>query len=147
VVVAFFDTSALARLYLRSEPDAARVTRFVQDSENSIAVSALTPVEMASLIARRQREGTMTPLTAEAIAAEFAASLRTVFERVALDPAVMDRAASLVGVHVIRSLDAVQIAAALMVAQAMRGSFQFWTADRRQAAAAEAEDLEVVLLA
>ena len=49
--------------------------------------------------------------------------------------------------HPLRAADAIQIASALLVAMRMPAAqLHFWTADRRQAAAAQAEGLDVELL-
>lgn len=70
------------------------------------------------------------------------ASAYTVLE---INHGLLSLAESLVVKGPLRALDAIHVATALTATSLTHESLQFWTADRRQAAAAEAEGLEVVL--
>ncbi len=108
----FWDTSALAKLYLNeigSEWAASRA------AEDDVAVSQLAHVEMASLLARRRAAGDFDSETQRHIYARYLNDLRK-FEVIPFNDSLASRAAALVlsgtfGTRV-RSLDAVQLATA-----------------------------------
>lgn len=146
MVVVFADTSALARRYLTNEPGSERVLQLAETPGNAVITSALTVLEFAAILARVRRNRLLPADTVVSYAREFGHHLASEYTVVELDRAVMDRATILVERHVLRSLDAIQVGVALRLREQAQPSFQFWTADRRQAEAAEAEGLEVVLL-
>lgn len=54
----FLDTSALARRYLRAEPDAGHVAALCRPrSGHTLVISRLTSAEIASALARARRAG------------------------------------------------------------------------------------------
>lgn len=56
----FFDTSALAKRYIKEVGSLWVTSLIVLASSNTIIISDLTTVEMFSLFARREREGSLT---------------------------------------------------------------------------------------
>ncbi len=133
----FLDTSLLVRWY------AGRRGRRRQGIDGGVWVSEIARVEFSSAIRRRIREGPRERAARQRILGNFAKDLEDRF-RVPVDAAVLDRAASLVDRHPLRSLDAIQLASALLAAEGAPEPLRFGSADGDLAAAAAAEGLEVL---
>ena len=139
----FLDTSLLLRRYWREGPVGVPEAVLAVGGR-PVAVSDLVRVEMASAVARRVRQGAMLPSEGREILASFRAQFPG-FLRVPLDGPVLDRAEALTGRTALRSLDALQLASALEVADSSpAGAFRFGSADARLNAAAKAEGLEIL---
>ncbi len=135
----FWDSSALAPLLVNEGNSSRREQELIEDSE--ILVWYATPVELASALARRRREGMPSDALqqAEARLAELAASW---FE-VQPTPALRDRAVRLIRVHPLRAADAFQLAAALTAFQERPEGQSFYTGDQRLLEAALREGFAV----
>jgi len=103
----------------------------------------LTRVELLSALARRRRE---SPVAAPALSGVRTRILQTwpAWTEVTAVDVVRRHAERLVEVHPLRSADALQIGAALVLADQDPGSVTFVTLDRRQADAAEREGFQVL---
>jgi predicted nucleic acid-binding protein len=75
--VTYFDTSALAKWYLR-EARSDDVEKYIQE-HGPVDISDLTLVEMRSLLARRRREGNIDPKMEIQIFATFEEDIRQNF--------------------------------------------------------------------
>ena len=137
----FWDTSALVPLFV-AERESPVVRRWLRE-DRTVVVWSLTRVELLSALARRRRE--------DAGAARRLASARrrilTTWPRwsevTAID-VVRKHAERLVQVHPLRAADAVQLAAAFVVADQDPASLTVVTLDKRQAEAAEREGFVVL---
>jgi len=136
--VIYLDTSWLVKLYV-NEGDAESVRRIV-DADPTVLVSELAFVEFHAAVARRRRERSLSSRQAAAILSRF---LREWPDRgrVAVSTGVVAQAAGLVAVHPLRSLEALHLASALLVAKGAPEPLRFGAADRRLLAAAGAEGL------
>ena len=105
----FFDASALVKRYVREE-GSARVARLLRT--DSVAVSRLSEVEVASALARRAREGTLRVSDRDRALAAFERDLSRVIV-VELTPVVVGRARTLVQRYSLRAADALQMASGL----------------------------------
>lgn len=145
----FLDTSAVAKRYVTAEAHARKVQgACAPAAQNVLLVARHTSVEVASALARRTREGLLLPQHRERLWRSFIRHWSDQYQVVPASEPVCHAAESLVFKHALRAADAVQIASALLVMQsAPAGPLRFWTADQRQAAAAQAEGLAVELLA
>lgn len=137
----YLDTSALAKWYI-NELGSADVESFIREHA-PCAISALTGVEMRSLLARRRREGSIDARLESRLFAAFLEDVRLGF---LVEQRVMERAAegavNLIAAlpeHPLRTLDALHLAIAREA-----GLSTIVTSDRVMAAAAEALDFEVV---
>lgn len=138
----YFDTSALAKRYI-DEPGGTWVRRIV-DAQR-VAVAALVQVELASIITRRTREGTILAPDATRILRQFGTDY-TRFVSVQLTDDILSAAADLIRQTPIglppRSLDAIHLACALSSrAESERNGLPFAafvSADTRLLAAARA---------
>jgi predicted nucleic acid-binding protein len=149
VTAIFFDTSVLMRRYDRTEPGSRRIRAVcAPEAGNSVVLSQLAPVELASALSRKQRLRTLQLALHNGLWRLFQTHWRDEYQVVALHPSILGRAEQLVFQYPLRAFDAIHIACALAVAgQVPREPLEFWTADRQQAAAASAEGLTVELIA
>jgi hypothetical protein len=138
----FWDSSALVSLAVE-EPLSAACRRLLR-ADRRVAAWALTRTEMISAIRRKERAGEILP-----------DGLRLALGRVrrlalgwteihALDLA-RSRAERLLAVHPLRAADALQLAAALLLADGNPGGMAFVVVDDRLARAASAEGFHVIV--
>lgn len=137
----FWDTSALVPLVLE-EPGTELVSDWLRADEG-MCIWGLARVELASAIERRAREGALT-------AKERREALKLVVDLAAAATEVLDleavrvRAVAVLARHAVRAADAVQLAAALVVADGGFSGLAFVSLDRRLADAAAREGLDVL---
>ena len=105
-----------------------------------IATSRLSVVEIASALARREREGALTAAGRHRAVTRLNADLAACI-LVELTPELAADAQSVLLQHVLRSGDAIQLAGALYLQRETRQRVQFAAFDDRLNAAAAAEGL------
>lgn len=136
---AFLDSSAVLKRYLRE--DGSSATRALE----AMAVSSLARVEVGAALRRKQREGVLGAVEADALIASVAldcAGTRTVepvYRVVPMREPVIVRAVELCGRHALRAYDALQLASAHVVREIDTGcdTFACFDARLRDTAAAE----------
>lgn len=137
---AYLDTSALAKWYL-NEPRSEEVEAWL-DRQPSVAICTLTLVEMRSLLARRRRAGDLDAKTEARVLSTMEDDVRRghLVCHPLHDRSVVASAGLFAQVpdQPLRTLDALHLAVARDI-----GAELFATADRVQAAAAEALGLAV----
>lgn len=134
----FLDTSWLVKLFV-PETDAAAV-RAVVAADGGVVVSELAWVEAHAAVARRRRDGTLGGRAAADVVARIRAEWQA-YGVVPVTRAVVEHAADLAAAHLLRSLDAVQLASAMAVATGSPVALLFGAADGRLRDAAAAERL------
>lgn len=134
----YLDTSWLVKLYVE-EADSAAVRRIVE-AEGEVVVSDLACVEFHSTVERRRRERTLAPRSAAGLVARFRDDWPK-RDRLALSDDVVVRAVALVAKHPLRTLDALHLASALILAAGAPEKPKVGAADARLVAAAKAEGL------
>jgi uncharacterized protein len=143
----FFDTSALIKLY-HQEDGTETVDQLVEKDQPTIVVSDLTVVEMVSALAKKVRTQEITAETFHTAVAAFEQDV-TAFENHATTPTIMLAARQLLkkrGLsHGLRTLDALQIAAALS-AHKWEVLDLFIASDRRLTTVAKQESLPTLLV-
>lgn len=143
-MTAFADSSALVKLYA-DEPGHEPVRAL-----SHLVVSHLARVEVPSAIWRKQRLGELDPGAARLLTAAFEADWSGTeeepprFSVVTATVPVLDGAARLCAVHGLRAYDAVQLASALAVRDAVPECQTFAAFDRQLRAAAAAEGFTLV---
>jgi predicted nucleic acid-binding protein len=151
VAALFFDTSALVKRYDELESGADRLRALCRRSGGHLLlISTITPVEMASALGRKARDGAITQSRRNRGWQLFRSHRRDQYRLVALDEEVLVQAQQLLFRHPLRAYDALQIAGALSAARwlaEVMPEFRFCTADRTQATAAERAGLIVELIA
>ena len=129
----FWDSSALIPLFVLGE-HSHLVEALVGEDPEMIVWSA-GPVECASAVHRRRREGVLTAAAAAEVLATLTAALDAA-NVVRPGDALRARALRLLGVHAFRAADALQLAAALLWAREMPAGRDFvCLADRLRTAA------------
>jgi predicted nucleic acid-binding protein len=143
----FFDSSALAKRYV-TETGTAWVQALTDPAAgHGVYVARITLVELVSAIARRRRNGDLTPSAASAALIDVRADFATDYQVIEITAALITRAEALAEQHALRGYDAVQLAAALEVNAAYIAAGQppviLISADLDLNAAAAAEGLSV----
>jgi predicted nucleic acid-binding protein len=136
----FWDTSALIPLMLE-EAESGRMRQLLAE-DGAIAIAPITPLEIASTLWRRQHAGLLRVdehHDAESIFAELSARWNVVVQT----HLVFNAALRLVTRHPLRTLDAMQLGAA-MVLSYEPACLTLVTLDRDLADAARAEGFEVL---
>lgn len=138
----FWDTSALVPLVLEEGRSAA--CRRVLRDKSDLVVWALTRTEMTSAVWRRARAGDLAQAAVPRVLARIEALSARWSEITDLE-LVRDRAERLLAQHPLRSADALQLAAALVLTRERPRGREFVTADEELASAARAEGFRVVV--
>lgn len=138
----FWDSSAIVPL-LVEQPSSARVVE-VYGQDRAIAVWWGTEVECASALARLEREGSADAGEATG-ASERLVSVAADWLEVEPSDLVRRTAVRLLRTHALRAADALQIAAALALANQDPSSLELVTLDAILARAAEREGLRVIV--
>ncbi|WP_255192176.1 type II toxin-antitoxin system VapC family toxin [Natronobeatus ordinarius] len=137
----FFDTSALAKRYAE-EPGTETVDRLIESDESTVIITSLTIIELASALRRKQNRGSLSNSDVDGLLTAFFRESLENFTIVALDETRFERALELVLGDDLRTLDSLQLAAALDVATDLECTFV--CADRELVAVADSHGLEAV---
>ena len=135
----FVDTSALGRRYI-PEIGSPWVRSWIEPAAgNIIVISDLTPVEMFAVLARRQREKSVS-------AADMAVAQKNVlfhvekeYLAVGLEADVLVQARLLVSKYTLRTLDAIQLACAIKASVSLGESMIFVCGDNNLLVASASE--------
>jgi uncharacterized protein len=139
-VIRYFDSSALAKRYVRTE-GSTEVGRWLREARP--ATCRLAEAEISSAFARRVREGTMSEAARSSALTRLRADLARI-EVVELVPTVVESVHDLLGRHPLRAADALHLAAALFLREHVGRELDFVVYDDRLAHAARAERLRVL---
>lgn len=132
----YLDTSALIKCYVSETGSTWIKTLADPTAGNVIIVCDLTAVEVFSTLARRQREGTVTPANVLILQSRFLFDFEHEYLSVVLEDAVLSRARDLLNRYPLRSLDSIQLASALEAVNALGEPIIFISADKNLLAAA-----------
>jgi predicted nucleic acid-binding protein len=140
-----FDASALVKRYV-AEAGSRWVTGLtVPESGNSISIAEVTRAEVASAMARRQREGSISADERARLLGTFQAHCAVQYRLVSTAHHIVDSAVDLIQHHPLRAYDAIQLATAILVNRSLLHyglqPLVFVSADDRLLAAAGAEGL------
>ena len=135
----FVDTSALGRRYLPEIGSAWVRSWIAPTAGHVIIISDLTPVEMFSVLARRQRERSISPSDVTAAQNDMLLHVEKEYLSVPLESDVLVQARRLVSQHVLRTLDAIQLSCALKALTTLGEKMTFVSADKNLLIAAAAE--------
>ena len=144
-MIVFADTSALGSVYLGDDADGSWIAEVIFDGHDPVVVCELADVELASLLARARRDGRIDVAgVAERLDAY---GCHTADDGpigvVPVARETLARARSIVLQAPVRTLDAIHLAAAQILADASDDIVVLLTRDARQASAAA--DLGVML--
>ncbi len=140
----FWDSSALVPLCV--EETATDAAMALAQSDPQLAAWWITPVECASALARLEREGA---LSRDEAADAFGRLDRLAASLIEVEPRdeIREVARRLLRVHALRAADALQLAAAYLVAERRPPTLEIITLDDRVRQAALKEGFVVPLLA
>ena len=139
-MIAYFDSSALVKRYV-GEFGSRRVLELLE--ETTPATSRFSPVEIASALARRCREGRLDDALRHRLLRCLEEDLES-FYLVELVPEVVRTACDLLDRNRLRAADALQLSSSLVLQRRLRSPVLFVAFDRGLNAAATREGLEVV---
>jgi predicted nucleic acid-binding protein len=137
----YFDTSALIKRLTR-EAGSQRVATLIT-TDPWLATSKVAFAEVHAALARKLREGSLTPSTHKRIADSFDSDWR-VYLRIDLVDALLALTRDLVLRHPLRGFDAVHLASALRLRELTGEAVQFIASDERLLLAANNEGLATV---
>lgn len=137
----FWDASAIVPLVAEEPSRPALLARLEEDAD--VLVWWGTPVEIASALARREREG---GLSADEVTGALAAlrQLGESWHEIVPSDAVRRTAERLLRTHPLRAADSLQLAAALIAADHDPGTLELVCLDDSLAAAARREGFSVL---
>jgi hypothetical protein len=137
----FWDSSAVVALLAAEETRARAVASLADDPV--MLVWWATPVECASAIARRERDGSLSG--PEVLAAlELLDALAAAWSEILPSAQIRAMAQRLLRLHPLRAADALQLAAAVIAAEHEPRTLDFVCLDDRLAAAASREGFRLV---
>lgn len=114
----FLDSSALVKRYVPETGSAWIRALSAPNTGNSLIIARITWVEVKSAIARREREGSLTPSDRKLIIQRFRSDLNNQYQVIELDSTLAERAGQLVEQYPLRAYDAVQLASVLLLQSA-----------------------------
>ena len=142
-MIFFADTSALVKRYI-SETGSEYIRSLLATADNFFYQSFITSLEIASALYHRHR---MNELSREELAVAlqtYAVHSHTEYLLIPYSDTLLNRAGTLLAHHLLRSLDAIQLAAALTLQKTFppdASPFTFLSADDRLLAIARLENL------
>jgi predicted nucleic acid-binding protein len=143
----YFDASAMVKHYTVETGSGWVESILDQAAGNRISTATVTRVEVASALARKEREGTITVGERDKQVGILLGDCSKAYTLSPLSHDTASRAVDLTQRHPLRAYDAVQLGTALIVNQALVDSglpaLTFVCADDRLLEAAEAEGLAV----
>lgn len=130
----FFDTSALVKYYV-DEVGSDWVTTLITEPDAQNYIAYVTGVEMTAALARRKLTTSLK---------QFETDFEHGYRRLTLPKATLEQARTLARQHKLRGYDAIQLASALALANALgQANVEFICADRELLAVARRQRLHV----
>ena len=139
-MILYLDTSALVKLYV-AEPGSTAVKDWVNAVE-VVATSAVAYPEMRAAVARRQREGDLTPRDVSRIKTALLSDWEHLLI-IAMTTTVTLLAGDVAEDYALRGMDAVHLASALWLERHQSDGITFGGWDARLTAAAQRAGLDV----
>jgi len=110
----FFDTSALVKRYA-DEKGTQTVDRLIENPDNSIVITSLSIIEIASAFRRKYNRGAITERQRDGLLGSFFEEATDKFTVIPVDETSFEEAFDLILEDDLRTLDALQLGAALAV--------------------------------
>jgi predicted nucleic acid-binding protein len=142
-MIYFLDTSALLKRYVEEE-GSTYIRQLLTRPDLSFHQSFLTPLDMTSALYRRHRAGFLSNPELIQILNAYTAHTQDRYATILHSDKLMNLAATLIACHPLRSLEAIQLAAALTLQSTFppnASPFTFVSADDRLLAIAQLENL------
>jgi len=142
VAAYFLDTSAVVKRYVQETGTAWIRNLAAPATRHFLYLARITDVEVAAALARRRQQASLSPAEAAVGLSQFRHDLAQDYRVMELSIPLLQRAAQLADVHVLRAYDAVQLAAAIEI-HSQSPSLVLVSADLDLNTAAMAEGLRV----
>lgn len=134
----YFDTSALAKKYLKKEEGRSKVIGLLESNQERLVSSALTQLEIVSALTRRRKEIAGFEKAVEAFNDDWDA-----FIVWAIDNEVIEDAIGMIGLYGLKAADAIHLATARNMRNHMKDQMLVVSSDQELLAAAEQEGLPI----
>ncbi len=108
----FFDTSALVKRYA-DEQGTQTVDRLIETPENTIVITSLSVIEIASAFRRKYNRGEISEQKRDGLLSSFFEEATEQFIVIPVDESIFEKAFDVVLNDDLRTLDSLQLAAAL----------------------------------
>jgi predicted nucleic acid-binding protein len=142
-LIFFADTSAIAKRYVPEVGSSWVLSWVLPSSSHMILVSDLTQVEVFSVLARREREKSISAASRQTLEANFLLHIELEYLSVPIDADVIRTARELTHRHPLRALDSIQLGSAITARDSLQDSVTFISSDNILLAAAAAEGFAV----
>ncbi len=143
----FFDSSAIAKRYVRESGTNWTISLFRSSSRNSFYVARISLAEVISAFTRRLNNKSLSQNQTSKAKTRFRRTFQRKFFKMEIDAVLIERAADLAEKHALRGYDAVQLSAAAAANDARisvgASPLIFVCADEKLNDAAKAEGLTV----
>jgi hypothetical protein len=116
----FFDSSALVKRYVHETGSVWVRDTTAGASGHLIHLSLLTTAEIASALARRQREGSLSALERDRLFGTFLVDCARSYLLLRVEEDIIQRAVSLLRRYPLRTADAIQLATAIELSQTLQ---------------------------
>jgi len=146
MAIFFLDSSAIAKAYIVEQGSVWIRSLLNPGAGNELNVSVVAGAEVISAIIRRRRTGSLDAIASAAAIQEFRDDWQFLYNHVAIDEQLIERAMSLVERYELRAYDSVQLAAALTLHDRCRSvgiNIALVSADTELNTVATAEGLHV----
>jgi uncharacterized protein len=115
----FFDSSALVKRYVQERGSAWVREVTAAAGGHLIHLSLLTVAELASALARRQREGQLNGQARERLFGAFLLDCASTYLLLRIEEDVLEQAIMLLNRHPLRTADAIQVATAVLLSDTL----------------------------
>jgi uncharacterized protein len=143
----FFDSSALVKRYVHEQGSVWVRETTASVSSHLIHISLLTVAEIASALARRRREGSLSTSERDRLFGAFLVDCARSYLLMRVEEDVIQHAVVLMTQHPLRTVDAIQVSTAIRLSQALHeaqlGQIIVASADDRVLQAASQEGLPI----
>lgn len=117
----FFDSSALVKRYVHEQGSVWVHEVTASASGHLIHISLLTIAEIASALARRHREGSLTTSERDRLFWAFLVDCARSYLLLRVEEDVIQNAVALMNRHPLRTADAIQVSSAMLLSQTLHG--------------------------
>jgi predicted nucleic acid-binding protein len=118
----FFDSSALVKRYVHEQGSMWVRETTAGASGHLIHISLLSVAEIASALARRQREGSVNTTERDRLFGAFLVDCARSYILLRVEEDVIQRAVALMNRHPLRTADAIQVSTAMLLSQTLHGA-------------------------
>jgi hypothetical protein len=117
----FLDSTAFVKLFVQEPGTQALIDRLESMEDNAKLISAITPIEVAAAILKRERAGDIRPEDGEMARASLRHESTRIIQQ-PLNPAVLEASLRLLEQHDLRPQEAIQLASAIVARDMLHGA-------------------------